>query len=919
AATAGLLENPGLFPFDNDAYGELVIGGSGATVSLATPARVQNLRLRGDVRLPSSGESLTVTGRLAFGRNGATLFSVASNQLQLGQGVSVVRQGRGVLTHNPLAVGFFDLFYDLDDGDFSGENSLFGTGILSAGNETRALVAGPRNLGILAGGPGNAVDFTTPISLSGTLVVYSGGARFATGALSFKSGGALALVSLDELAPATLTSAGGFSSSGAMPITLSSPFSDLLVSDDLVPPGVAVSELILRAGNASGTRVASVLLQGDRTVGALDVRLGRASHVFNLNGRHLTVQGSAQFGPGIITSGPVAMLEVGDELILDSEATVQGAVSAVAHGEAIIDGRFAGLTLEAHSDVRVRGDLGANVTLLFLGSSQELALDGGSETIAGLTLAQNAAAPTPIVTISSTMPLPVSLILSAQLTLLHGILETGFHELVLPAPPGGFLRTGSTSHVHGTVRRSLPAGFSGTVVFPLGSRSTYRPFQLAFSGLLTGTDLSVRYDDGTPIGVLGLPLAQPGATQPSGGPAAFSWRVTSSVNFARSIAYDVLAGAGGLPAAPLEQLSLIMQPGGALRAWTAAGTLKDSAGSDGPQLRGESVTGGLLPSGTRYAIGFPGPRVSPIANLQAVHLDGSATGGPVDFYVENVLGARLGFGGATAAAQVALAGASTFRIGIRPAGFSVTAPPLSEEDVTLGPNETGLLALVPGGSGLAIHTFRPALSPGPVSAFLVNGVGGGVSSYFSFRGAPEPERRLLPVGDGFLLDWPQGVADLTVQADGPGLPEFFRVDLSSVPGGTVVLAASGTHGDPDRPLQMRAILPDGSVIAAANVTATTSAPDLPTAFSLRGNYPNPFNPVTTIGFDLPRAASVVLRVYDVTGRLVATQRGGEFPPAAGQTLQFDGSRLASGMYLYRLEASAPGYLASGSGRLVLMK
>jgi hypothetical protein len=73
-----------------------------------------------------------------------------------------------------------------------------------------------------------------------------------------------------------------------------------------------------------------------------------------------------------------------------------------------------------------------------------------------------------------------------------------------------------------------------------------------------------------------------------------------------------------------------------------------------------------------------------------------------------------------------------------------------------------------------------------------------------------------------------------------------------------------------------------------------------TGYVLRGNYPNPFNPRTTIRFDLPEAASVRLVVYDVQGRRVRVLADG--PRAAGpHEVLFEASGLPSGWYLARLE------------------
>jgi hypothetical protein len=78
----------------------------------------------------------------------------------------------------------------------------------------------------------------------------------------------------------------------------------------------------------------------------------------------------------------------------------------------------------------------------------------------------------------------------------------------------------------------------------------------------------------------------------------------------------------------------------------------------------------------------------------------------------------------------------------------------------------------------------------------------------------------------------------------------------------------------------------------------------PAKYALHQNYPNPFNPSTTIEFALPKASFVTLKIYDLLGNEVATLVAEKLPAGKHQRV-WEASGLASGMYLYRLEAGDP--------------
>jgi uncharacterized repeat protein (TIGR02543 family) len=148
-------------------------------------------------------------------------------------------------------------------------------------------------------------------------------------------------------------------------------------------------------------------------------------------------------------------------------------------------------------------------------------------------------------------------------------------------------------------------------------------------------------------------------------------------------------------------------------------------------------------------------------------------------------------------------------------------------------------------------------------------------------------------------------------------------DQSVASAGT--MAVNGTFGSSvDWAVAAVEIKPQLST-SKRRAAATNEKAAPPATFGLEPNYPNPFNPSTTIDFSLPAASNVMLSVYDETGRLVRVLATGEMP-AGRYSVQWHGNdnfnrAVATGMYLYKLEVEDEdgNHLFTQTRRMIFLK
>jgi hypothetical protein len=108
----------------------------------------------------------------------------------------------------------------------------------------------------------------------------------------------------------------------------------------------------------------------------------------------------------------------------------------------------------------------------------------------------------------------------------------------------------------------------------------------------------------------------------------------------------------------------------------------------------------------------------------------------------------------------------------------------------------------------------------------------------------------------------------------------------------------GVSPDPLLLSQLKLMINYNNVVAGINPEAAEHVPD---EFILEQNFPNPFNPTTTINFSLPSESDIVLKVFDVLGNEVSQLVEGRFT-SGEHSVVFDASSLSSGIYIYQLRS-----------------
>jgi hypothetical protein len=130
----------------------------------------------------------------------------------------------------------------------------------------------------------------------------------------------------------------------------------------------------------------------------------------------------------------------------------------------------------------------------------------------------------------------------------------------------------------------------------------------------------------------------------------------------------------------------------------------------------------------------------------------------------------------------------------------------------------------------------------------------------------------------------------------------FRAPTTSM-NGRFAIRYGCVHGGPNGPDTDFSGIDELYVEGSGSVGVNGNQNEIPDTYRLDQNYPNPFNPSTVISYALPKAGNVKIAVYDMLGNEVSVLIN-EHRAAGFYSIEFDASRLSSGVYFYRLESGS---------------
>ncbi len=346
----------------------------------------------------------------------------------------------------------------------------------------------------------------------------------------------------------------------------------------------------------------------------------------------------------------------------------------------------------------------------------------------------------------------------------------------------------------------------------------------------------------------------------------------------------------------------------------------------------------VLPDGT--VLELAASETAATSRVQVIHNAADPSAANVDVYLGETL-ALDDFAYPSATPFIDFPAGAEVVIGVAGSGSASSADAIAQFPVTLQAGETYTViangVLDPDGFAANPDSRETAFTLFVKAGTREEASDAGSVEFFALHGATDaPAVDVIARGVGTLIagaaygdltDYlavPPASYVLGVAPAGTGTPvASFALDVSALAGGAAAVVASGfldPSSNSDGPgFALYVYLPDGSRVDPAVVTSTEDRTEIPAQFRVNGNYPNPFNPSTSVDFDLPASADVSVEVFDMLGRKVLATPSQTRTAGTSQAIRVDASALPSGSYVYRVVAKGAEQEYAGLGRMLLIK
>jgi len=190
--------------------------------------------------------------------------------------------------------------------------------------------------------------------------------------------------------------------------------------------------------------------------------------------------------------------------------------------------------------------------------------------------------------------------------------------------------------------------------------------------------------------------------------------------------------------------------------------------------------------------------------------------------------------------------------------------------------------------GVPICTLAASRQDGPT--ITKDGFGGAYIAWMDYRSGGNPDIYAQRIDASGGIQWPADGVGISTTTGSQSAPTIVHDGISGA-----IMAWVDTRGI------YASRVNSAGALGGTSVAVEETDDRIPGAFALMQNFPNPFNPSTTLSYSLSVSSRVDLRVFDLLGREVAELVNREQHPGT-YTVAFDASGLASGMYFYRLTA-----------------